>query len=256
MSETKHVDQNYLPHVQQARACAASHPSLRALLSDEIGATVQLGTLIEFCAIGVRLLRPLEDSLRRAMSVCVTVGFDDLGEQLQTCARQAADRRLHLVDDLVQLAQLWREQVLGNEAGLDLRALVRQPAPAAARHHAALHEATPLDELPFMALGVQIELGEFARSFGPRLLRACEHKLGAEIFAGMSYIQQATEDAAIARAGLLSCLDDLLRVAPDFGELIAGAGAEAVSNQIAVWSVCAARGARLVNAEVTPMLHL
>ena len=249
MTQTQYVDQHYVPHVEAARARSAEHPSLQALLGEGLDATEQLASLIEFCAIGVRVLRPLEDTLRRAASVSLTMGRDELAQQLLIGSRRAGERRLLLVDDLVQLAQLWRQQVLGGESRLDLRSLVHQSAPPAAARQVAWLEDSPLDELPFLALGVLIELGEFARSFGTQLMRASEAKLGSEIFECMGYIQAAAEDAALAQDGLRASLDDILRVSPDFGELIAAVGLASVEARIEVWATCVRRGAALVHAD-------
>jgi hypothetical protein len=242
MSQYRYVDQHYLPHVEQARAQAQAHPNVRALLSDQLDATAQLGFLIEFSALGVRLLRPVEDSLRRSASACFTVGLDALGDELQRLGKQAAQRRLLLIDDLVQLAQLWREQV-------DLAALVRRPPPTAALvRRAQLREATSADELSFVSiLGVELELGQFAVSVGPQLMRACERKLGAQVFVGLSYLQARTDHAALGADNLLERLDDLLGAMPELGQPIAFAGVGALAAHVDVLGACISRGQALAD---------
>ncbi|PRQ10234.1 hypothetical protein [Enhygromyxa salina] len=254
MLQHPYVDKHYVPHVRRARASAHAHPSLRALLSDELDATAQLGFLIEFSALGVRLLRPVEDSLARGASVCLALGLDALGEELRRLGGQAAQRRLLLIDDLVQLAQLWREQVTSSGQRLDLAALVRRAPPANARHHAQVRGAAWAGELPLASLGVELELGQFAVSVGPKLIRACERKLGAQVFVGLSYLQARTDHAALGADGLLERLDDLLRAVPELGESIASAGAEALSAHVEVLGACISRGRHLIENDALEAL--
>jgi hypothetical protein len=220
---------------------------VHALLSDQLDATAQLGSLIEFSALGVRLLRPVEDSLRRGARVCLAVGLDALGDELRRLGNQAAQRRLLLIDDLVQLATMWCEQVTSQGQRLDLAALVRRSPPAAAGRHARIREAASADELPLAALGAEIELGHFAVSVGPQLMRACERKLGAQVFAGLRYWQARTDHAALGIDGLLERLDDLLRAVPELGESVASAGVEALGAHVEVLGACISRGQHLLD---------
>ena len=249
MSDFAHLEQHYLPHVQDTRYATRDDPSVRAVLRDGLDATAQLGFLIEFAAIGVRLLRPGEETLCHAAKVCLAAGFTSLGVELERLGQETAQRRLLLLDDLVQLAELWREQVASAGAALDLAALVRRPAPAAAQRHAALREHAALDELPFDSIAIELELGEFAREFGPRLMRACEAKIGSQVFAGLRYMQARTEHAALGSDSLLEELDGLVRIAPQLGAPMAAAGSAALRAHLDVLAVCVARGRRLGTLE-------
>lgn len=242
MSEPSHVDALHVPRVEAARALARNDARLRALLSDELDARGQLGALIEFCAIGVRLLRPVESWLRRAAVGCDEAGFDSLGGDFDRLQRDAASRRLRLIDDFVQLATLWTER--GGPA-LDLGALVRRPLPASAGREAALREAAAAEPLPFGMLGVELELGEFATWFGPQLLRASERKLGSVVLERLTYLQTRTEHAALRTDDLLERLDELLRAVPELAGPIADAGAQVLVAHVEVWGACVERGARL-----------
>jgi hypothetical protein len=247
MSQYPYVDQQYVPHVRRARAQIQAHPNVHALVSDQLDATAQLGFLIEFSALGVRLLRPAEDSLRRGALVCLAVGLDALGDDLRRLGDQAAQRRLLLIDDLVQLATIWSEQVTSAGQRLDLAALVRRAPPPAAGRHMQIREAASADEVPLAALGVELELGQFAVSVGPQLMRACERKLGAQVFAGLSYWQARTDHAALGIDDLLERLDDLLRAVPELGESVALAGIEALAAHVEVIGACISRGRHLLD---------
>jgi hypothetical protein len=247
MSQYPYVDQQYVPHVERARAQARAHPSVHALLTDQLDATAQLGFLIEFSALGVRLLRPAEDALRRGALMCLAVGLDALGDELRRLGDQAAQRRLLLIDDLVQLATIWSEQVTSAGQRLDLAALVRRTPPPAAGRHARIREAASVDALPLAVLGVELELGQFAVSVGPLLLRACERKLGAQVFVGLSYWKARTDHAALGADDLLERLDDLLRAVPELGESVALAGTEALAAHVDVLGACISRGRHLLH---------
>jgi hypothetical protein len=249
MSDYAHVDQHYVPHVEAARDEALAHRSLRALLSDELDARALLGFLIEFSALGVRMLRPVEANLRRGAVACSEAGFDSLAADFTRLSKDSASRRLRLIDDLVQLSSLWRERF--DAEGLDLGALVRRPAPRAALRHAAVREAAVADTLPFGLIGVELELGVLAMASGSRLLRSCERKLGAAILERASYLHVRSEHAALRADDLLERLDDLLRAVPELGPPIACAGGEALRAQIAVLAACVNRGRRLARASAS-----
>jgi hypothetical protein len=238
MSDYLYVDQHYVPHVEHARVRAQGDPHLLALLSDELDARAQLGFLLEFYAVGVRMLRPVETSLQRGAAACVEAGFDSLAGDFWRLSKDAAGRRLRLLDDFVQLAWLWREH--GGEA-LDLAALVRRPPAACALRHAAVRDAAASDSLPLSLLGVELELGELAIDFGPRLVRACERKLGSGVLSRLSYLHAWTEHAALRSDDLQERLDELLRAVPELGEPTASAGIDAVASLLDVFADCVTR---------------
>lgn len=243
MSDYPYVDQHYVPHVEQVRVRAhGGDPYLRALWSDELDARAQLGFLLEFYAVGVRMLRPVETSLQRGAVACGEAGFDSLAADFKRLSKDAASRRLRLLDDFVQLAWMWREHF---SETLDLAALVRRaPTPCVLRH-AAVRDAAVCDGaatvLPLALLGVELELGELAIDFGPRLVRACERKLGSGVLSRLSYLHAWTEHAALRADDLLERLDELLRAVPELGEPTAMAGVNAVASLLDVFADCVAR---------------
>jgi hypothetical protein len=238
MSDYAFVDQHYVPHVEQARVRAHGDRHLLALLSDELDARAQLGFLLEFYAVGVRMLRPIESLLMRGSFTCDEAGFDSLAADFRRQSKDAASRRLRLLDDFVQLAWLWREH--GGEA-LDLATLVRRPPLASVQRHAAVREAAATDVLPLSLLGVELELGELAIDFGPRLVRACERKLGGDVISRLTYLHAWTEHAALRADDLLEQLDELLRAVPELGEPTALAGVDAVASLLDVFADCVVR---------------
>jgi hypothetical protein len=239
MSDYPYVDQHYVPHVEHVRVRAhGGDPYLHALWSDELDARAQLGFLLEFYAVGVRMLRPVETSLQRGAVACGEAGFDSLAADFKRLSKDAASRRLRLLDDFVQLAWLWREH--GGEA-LDLAALVRRAPAACVLRHTAVRDAAATDSLPLALIGVELELGELAIDFGPRLVRACERKLGSGVVSRLSYLHAWTEHAALRADDLLECLDELLCAVPELGEPTATAGVNAVASLLDVFADCVAR---------------
>jgi hypothetical protein len=238
MSDYPYVDQHYIPHVEHARVRAHCEPQLLALLSDELDAQAQLGFLLEFYAVGVRMLRPVETSLARGAVACSEAGFDSLAADFTRLGKDAASRRLRLLDDFVQLAWLWRER---GGASLDLAALVRRPPMTSVLRHAAVREAAATDSLPLLLLGVELELGELAIDFGPRLVRACERKLGGSVLSRLTYLHAWSEHAALRADDLLERVDELLRAVPELGEPTAFAGVDAVASLLDVFADCVAR---------------
>lgn len=235
----RYAARHYIPHVESARTAARDHAPLLTVLAERPDSRTLLGFLIEFAAIGVRVLRPTEDTLANAARTCIDAGLNGLGVELARLGHEAAQRRLVLLDDLIQLASAWREQF---DAALDIAALVRRPAPAAAQRHAALRELAAIDELPFDSLAIELELGEFARGFGPRLIRAGERAIGEAIFAGTRYVQLRVDHAALGADDILAELDGLLSVVPELGPAMATAGAAALRTHVDLLELCIARG--------------
>lgn len=242
MSDYESVQAHYIPHVEQARAQAQADPAVFALLSEQLDARAQLGFLLEFHAVAVRMLRPVDSSLARAAVACTDAGFDSLAADFTRLSKDAASRRLRLLDDFVQLAWMWREQ--GNEP-IDLATFVRRPAMDSALRHVQVREAAASDSLPLSLLGVELELAELAIDLGPRLVRACERKLGSDVLARLTYLHSWTEHAALRADDLLERLDDLLRAVPELGEPTALAGVDAVASLLDVFADCVARGPEL-----------
>lgn len=229
---------------------AHGDPQLLAVLSDELDARAQLGFLLEFYAVGVRMLRPVETSLQRGAVACSEAGFDSLAGDFTRLSKDAASRRLRLLDDFVQLAWLWREH--GCEP-LDLASMVRRAPAACVLRHAAVRDAAASDSLPLSLLGVELELGELAIDFGPRLVRACERKLGSGVLARLSYLHAWTEHAALRADDLQERLDELLRAVPELGEPTALAGIDAVASLLDVFADCVVRSHEVAH-DHTPAL--
>lgn len=241
MSEFTHVDHHYLPHVEAARARVHEDPRIRWLLEDS-SATEMLGFLIEFCALGVRMLRPVDGWLRRSARDCLDAGFEELGWALMSASRDEAPRHLLLIDDLVQLSQLWRRQIASDGRSLDLRGLVRREAPASAQRHAVVRETAGQPDLGYLALGIELELDGLSMALGPQLQRACEDRLGSGIYEGLRFIHARTEHAALQNYDWLEILDRLLTVCPELGEPMALVGCEAVDAMLGFFGECIERG--------------
>ena len=242
MSDYAHVDQHYVPHVESARARAQTDPHVRALLSDELDAPAQLGFLLEFYGVAVNMLRPVETSLARGAAACTEAGLDSLSADFVRLYKDAASRRLRLLDDLVQLAWLWRER---GGATLDLATMVRRPAGFSALRHAAVRDVAAAESLPLLLLGVELEMAELAIGLGPRLARACERKLGGAVLSRLTYLHAWTEHGALRADDLLERLDELLRAMPELGEPIACAGADALTSLLDVFAECVSRASQV-----------
>jgi hypothetical protein len=242
MSDYAYVDQHHVPHVEGARDRVRRDPAVLALLSDTLDGPAQLRFLLEFYATAVGMLRPVEHSLVLGAIACGEWGFDTIADDFRRMSKDAASRRLRLLDDFVQLAWLWREQ--GGEA-IDLAALVRRPASPAVVRHMAVREAAANNSLPLVLLGVELELAELAIELGPRLVRASERKLGGDVLARLTYFHAWTEHAALRADDLLERLDDLLRSVPELAEPVATAGVDAVTSMLDVFGDCIVRSSTL-----------
>ncbi|NVB38443.1 hypothetical protein G6O69_11425 [Pseudenhygromyxa sp. WMMC2535] len=240
MSHYPHVERLYLPRVAPTRArlhAGERDPSLERVLFGELDERELLAFLIQFCALGVRMLRPVESWMRRSGEACVRAGFDELGAQLLATAPGEARRHLLLIDDLVQLSALWRDRV--DPRGLDLRTLVRREAPESARRHALIRELTGDPERPWLSLGVELELNELAMALGPRLIRRSGDRLGPEVFAGMRFLQARTEYAALNLELWLDQLEPMLRCMPHLAGPMAAVGSEAQAAMLDFLISCA-----------------
>ncbi len=230
MSHYPNVEQHYLPFVEIGRARGHADLRVRALLSPAAGRGELLPFLLEFCALGVRMMRPVQGWMERSARACVSAGFIDLGVALRAAARGEDQRHLLLIDDLVQLAELWRSPAdPGARPGprLDLGALVRREPPESVRSHARIRLAACALERPYLAVGVELELAVLSRYLGPQLIRACERALGSDVLRGLRFIQARSEHGALSEHTWLTQLEALLRVFPEYGEPIAALGSAA-----------------------------
>lgn len=259
------IAEYYLPHVAATRARLEVDTRVAALLTEDNGSTQMLGFLIEFCALGIRMLRPVEGWLRASGEGCVAAGYEDLGRELIAASTDEAQRHLLLIDDLVQLLDIWRGGVAPWRKGtslsggpprrrtddksdalaLDMPALVRRDCPESAVRHALIREAASDPSQPYLALGVELELGHLARTLGPRLFRACEAQLGMQVFEGMQYLHSRIDRGALHNDRWMLQLEALLRACPELGPAVAVVGCEATSAMLDFFAECIERGRRI-----------
>ncbi|MCA9680687.1 MAG: hypothetical protein KC457_00710 [Myxococcales bacterium] len=238
------IETLYLPHVAETRA--RGRACVDAVLPADAQDQAVLGFLIEFCARGVRMLRPVEGWMRRSGQACVDSDLCELGVALLVASRGEKQRHLLLIDDLVQLTELWRRR-FGQK--LDLGALVRRETPSA-RRHAKIREFAGYGEHPWLSLGIELELAELIVDLGPRLMRRCEDQLGSAVYAGMRFVQARVEHAALHRQSWDQQLEALLRDSPRHAEATAIIGCGAVDAMVDFLGECAAQGREV--GEVRP----
>lgn len=240
---------HYLPHVLAARERMHSDPRLRALLDGGLDERELLAFLLQFSALGFRMVEGVERWIRRAGRACARLGRRELGERICADAEGEAGHEQLMLDDFEALTALWRHRY--PEARVPLEELRTQPSPAAIERYAELHEWTIASPRPWAQLAIEFEIETMSTVVGPPLVRRCHAALGEDVTRGLSFVRTHVElDVDHSRDGA-ETIEALLRAEPELGPPMARVGAEALHSYLDFLGECvelgrglARRGAR------------
>ncbi|NVB43014.1 hypothetical protein G6O69_34650 [Pseudenhygromyxa sp. WMMC2535] len=230
------------PHVFATRVRTTEGPWIRALLDGELGPEAVLGFLIQFCALGVRMVEGVDGWMVRAGQACVRLGRRELGESIIERAAEEAGHDSMLVEDLFELAPLWRER-----AGHQISAenLLSQPPPRSVLRYAEIHEEVIASAAPWAQLGIEYEIETMSTVVGPPLIQRCREDLGDEIMQGLSFVRAHVELDDEHTLTNAARIDELLAREPALGRDIARAGAAALDAYLEFLSTCVELGVRM-----------
>jgi len=228
---------DYEAALGEARESFASRSGLAAILADGVEQDILELFLIHFSAFGVGMTEPVDGWIRRAGERCTSIGLKDLGRALVMHADHEAGHHLMMIEDTKRLVQGWNER---HSLQLDATELLgRAPTPGV-RGYSELHEQTISGDAPFGQLAIEYEIERLSVVYGPALLGRCVQRLGKDVLAGLSFIEEhVAVDAGHTKFNAAQ-LDRLLEMRPEFLEPLVTTGSAALSAYAAFLQDCAA----------------
>ena len=176
---------NYEERVQHARSLFKGSIIVNTLRATD-GELLEL-FLINFCAFGVGMTEPVEGWVRRAGERCEAIGLTDLGHALKTHAKHEANHHLMMIEDTKSLTAFWNERHKGER--LNAEKFLARPIPAGVAQYQKLHEDIIASTAPYKQIAVEYEIELLSVNYGPELIGHCAQKLGPEVLARLSFIQ-------------------------------------------------------------------
>jgi len=211
--------------LETARRRFAEAPTVVEILSPHVDGTLLELFLVQFCAGGVPMTKPVEEWIRRAARRCAQIGLPAIAQALSAHAAQEADHDLLMHADTHSLVARWN---LTRPTRLDAARLLDAPPGPGAVRYARLHEETIAGSSPYAQLAIEYEIERLSVEFGADLIRNIAQRLGPDVLSCLSFIEEHVRldvgHTKFNRRWLASLLDGHPeRVAP-----LASAGSEAL----------------------------
>jgi len=240
-----HLARHYLthPYVIAARERMHRDPGIQRLLSGRLDAAELTGFLLQFSALGVRMVENVDVWMSEAGRACVRAGREALGHSIAGRAGDEAGHDQMLLEDLCVLEPLWCQR-FGRD--LDVDALLCQPPPRAVHCYRELHERVIAGASPWAQIGIEFEIEAMSTVIGPPLISRCRDLLGDDIMQAMSFVRAHVELDQDHTEVNAERLEALLAEDPSLADAIARAGAEALEHYLDFLGCCVELGARLV----------
>lgn len=228
---------DYEAALAEPREKFVSLSGLSAMLDDDVEQDTLELFLIHFSAFGVGMTEPVDGWIRRAGERCTSIGFTELGRSLVMHADHEAGHHLMMIDDTKRLVQSWNAR---HSLQIDASELLgRAPTPGV-RGYSELHERTISSDAPFGQLAIEYEIERLSVVHGPQLIGRCVQKLGRDVLAGLSFLEEhVAVDAGHTKFNAAE-LDRLLQRRPEVLDRLVIAGSAALSAYAAFLQDCAA----------------
>jgi hypothetical protein len=170
--------------------------------------------LIHFSALGVGMTEPVDRWIRGAGERCTAIGLAELGRVLGLHAGHEAGHHELMIEDTKKLVARWNARHAA--APLSADALIRQPEPASVARYRRLHEETIASDHPYGQLAIEYEIERLSVTHGAALIRHCVERLGREVVAGLSFLEEHVAVDAGHTNFNAAQLEKLLGEHPDF----------------------------------------
>jgi hypothetical protein len=193
--------------------------------------------LIQFCAFGVQMTRPVDGWIRRAGERSRELGLDDVGQSLVKHSKNEAGHHLMLMNDTRLLVERWNGRGLPE---IDAERLMASPATPAILAYVALHEETIASELPYGQVAIELEIERMSTIVGPVQIAQFKAILGPEIRNGISFLEEHVALDVGHTALNLKMLERLLALRPDAVTRLVEIGAVALRTYVAFFGECLA----------------
>jgi hypothetical protein len=225
----------YEPLVTPYRRILTDDPIMIALVDPGIDSAVLERFLIEFCALGVQITRPVDGWIRRAGERCREIGLEDIGRMLVTHAAHEAGHHLMLEADTRLLVGRWNER---HPKSLSAEALMARAAAPPMQAYSALHEETIAGDMPYGQVAIELEIEGMSTTFGPKQIGVCKRILGPDIMKGLSFIEEHVAIDVGHTAFNTRLMDRVLEVRPESARRLAELGGRALRYYVDFFGEC------------------
>jgi hypothetical protein len=232
---TSLLEDLYEPYVEEARRVLVEDPAMVALLHPTIDPAILERFLIQFCALGVQITRPVGGWIRRAGERCQVLGLKEIGQSLVKHSEHEEGHHLMLMDDARLLVGRWNER---RSRQLDAEALMALPATPGMQEYIALHEETISSALPYGQVAIELEIERMSTTFGPQQLALCKRVLGGDVLNGLSFIKEHVALDVGHTALNEKIMNRLLALRPDSAPRLAHVGGLAIRAYVRFFGEC------------------
>jgi hypothetical protein len=216
----------YQSRLEPARRRFAACDAVTTVLSPALDPETLELFLINYCSLGIGMTEPVEGWIRRAGERCAAIGLPDLGRSLVLHSAHEAGHHLMMIEDTRKLVARWNSR---HVRPLDVEQLLRRPPSPGVERYRALHENVIAGDAPFAQLAIELEIENLSVVHGPRLLGRCAERLGPEIMAGLSFLEEhVAVDVGHTKFNMRE-LDRLLGRHPTFLDALVSAGTAALA---------------------------
>ncbi len=202
------VHSAYGPQVQPFRLALSQNEVWRFL--DKPDPFVLELFLIQYCALGVAMTKPVEGWIRRAGERCQELGFAEVGAFLVSHANQEKDHHLPFVSDTRWLVNRWNTN---HDRQLDAEVLLSQPLTAGVMNYRALHEACISGNAPYCQLAIEFEIERLSITYGAAAIPKIVRVLGPQAVKGLQFLEervkQGIRHTSLTEAQLNQVLHDI-----------------------------------------------
>jgi hypothetical protein len=198
-------DSGYLPAVASSRALASVR--IDGLIDRLDTAERTLAFLLRFLGLRIGPLQAIPLWLEICAQAC-DAKHPQVADGLRAAAETEQAHQLLLLEDLRELFDL-----AGRERARELISDMHDPR---ITRHSTIRGLVPTRSEPLIVIGIDLELAELGREFGPRLDEVCREHLGRSVD-GCRFIRARNENAERRTPARVSCLAGVLGQYPARG---------------------------------------
>jgi hypothetical protein len=185
------VQELYEPHVLAARERVKNDPVLKQLGDPSINPDLLERFMIQYCAHGVKMTRPVEGWIRRAGEACIKAGLTEVGEKLSMHAKHEADHDKMFVEDVTNLVAHWNKRHPNQQ--LNATALLNEPAYPSTHAYIQLHEDVIASDMPAGQVAIELEIENLSLVMVGPLLANVERVCGREVLEMQTFLKEHNE---------------------------------------------------------------
>ncbi len=243
----------YEESMRTAREEFAQSRGVQTILSPSANPKWLHRFLIEWCALGVQVTRPVDGWIRRAGQRCIEIGAGEIGSSLIKHAEHEAGHDLMFVDDTHALVESYNATYGESLSAQEL--LAQDPTPGM-RDYIDLHEETIKSETPFAQVAIELEIEGLSVREVPQMMAQFGRVLGEDTLNKLSFLQEHVALDVGHTAINEAMLSRLLSERPEALPLLVKTGARALSAYAQFLQDCVDNAEETVRSDAAVAKHV